>query len=54
MYVYLLGNDLITQLANTNVEELNVQELENMTPSPFTEVEQKWCDRIETNINGIK
>ena len=40
-----LGDDLIQQLATTNVEELNVQELENMTPSPFTEEEQEWFNQ---------
>lgn len=37
-----LGDDLIQKLANTNLEELDIQELENMTTSPFTEDEQKW------------
>lgn len=40
-----LGEDLIQQLATSNVEELNVQELENMTPSPFTEEEQEWFNQ---------
>ncbi|MGE7689988.1 MerR family transcriptional regulator [Lysinibacillus sp. NPDC097214] len=40
-----LGDDLIQQLANTKVEELNVQELENRIPSPFTEEEQKWFNQ---------
>ena len=37
-----LGEDLIQKLAVANVEELDLQELENMTPTPFTEDEQKW------------
>lgn len=37
-----LGEDLMQKLANVNVEEQDLQELENMTPSPFTENEQKW------------
>lgn len=41
-----LGEDLMQKLADTNIEgELDIQELENMTPSPFTEDEQKWFDQ---------
>ncbi|MED0961202.1 MerR family transcriptional regulator [Bacillus paramycoides] len=40
-----LGEDLIQKLADTSVEELDIQELENMTPSPFTEDEQKWLNQ---------
>lgn len=40
-----LGDDLIQKLANTNLEELDIQELENMTTSPFTEDEQKWFNQ---------
>ncbi|QIW18169.1 MerR family transcriptional regulator [Bacillus thuringiensis] len=39
-----LSEDLIQKLANTSVEELDMQELENMIPSPFTEDEQKWLN----------
>lgn len=39
-----LGEDLIHRLADANVEELDIQELEEMTPSPFTEEEQKWLN----------
>ena len=40
-----LGEDLMQKLADTNIEgELDMQELENMTPSPFTEDEQKWFE----------
>ncbi|KYC91546.1 hypothetical protein B4102_3804 [Heyndrickxia sporothermodurans] len=39
-----LGDDLMERLAETNVEELDVQELENMT-SPFTEDEQDWLNQ---------
>ena len=35
-----LNEDLIQKLANTSVEELDMQELENMIPSPFAEDEQ--------------
>ncbi len=37
--------DLIQKLADTSVEEPDIQELENMTPSPFTEDEQKWLNQ---------
>ncbi|WP_313430069.1 MerR family transcriptional regulator [Siminovitchia terrae] len=40
-----LGEDLIQKLANTDVEELDIQELENSTPSPFTEDEQNWLNQ---------
>jgi len=40
-----LGDDLIQKLADTNVEELDIQELEYMTTSPFTEDEQKWFNQ---------
>lgn len=40
-----LGEDLIQKLANTSVEELDIQELENMIQSPFSEGEQKWLNR---------
>lgn len=39
-----LGDNLMERLAETNVEELDVQELENMT-SPFTEDEQDWLNQ---------
>lgn len=39
-----LGEDLMQKLADTNLEELDVQELENMT-SPFTEEEQEWLNQ---------
>ncbi|PEZ60569.1 MerR family transcriptional regulator [Bacillus anthracis] len=39
-----LNEDLIQKLANTSVEELDMQELENMIPSPFAEDEQKWLN----------
>lgn len=36
-----LGEDVMQKLANVNVEKQGLQELEEMTPSPFTEDEQK-------------
>ncbi len=33
------------KLADVDVEKINIQELENMTPSPFTEDEQKWLNQ---------
>lgn len=39
-----LGEDLMQKLADTNLEELDVQELENLT-SPFTEEEQEWLNQ---------
>ncbi|MED3573699.1 MerR family transcriptional regulator [Cytobacillus praedii] len=39
-----LGEDLIQKLADTDVEELDIQELENLTPSPFTDDEQQWLN----------
>lgn len=45
-YFSFLGEGLMQKLADTNIEgELDIQELENMTPSPFTEDEQKWFDQ---------
>ncbi len=40
-----LGEDLILKLADADVEELDIQELEEMTPSPFTDEEQKWLNQ---------
>ncbi|WP_102273884.1 MerR family transcriptional regulator [Cytobacillus massiliigabonensis] len=40
-----LGEDLIQKLADADVEEFDIQELENMTPSPFTEDEQLWLNQ---------
>jgi F0F1-type ATP synthase delta subunit len=40
-----LGEDLMQKLADTNMEELDIQEIENMTPSPFTEEEQQWINQ---------
>lgn len=40
-----LGENLMQKLADINIEELDIQELENMTPSPFTEDEQKWLNQ---------
>lgn len=37
-----LGEDMLQQLADVNMEELNVQELEDLMPSPFTVDEQMW------------
>ncbi|WP_057763455.1 MerR family transcriptional regulator [Cytobacillus praedii] len=39
-----LGEDLIQELADTDVEELDIQELENLTPSPFSDDEQQWLN----------
>src|SRR5699024_11436175 len=36
------GVDLMKELANVDVEEMERQKLEDMTPSPFTDKEQKW------------
>ncbi|MEJ9233179.1 MerR family transcriptional regulator [Peribacillus butanolivorans] len=40
-----IGEDLMQKLADVNVEELDIQELENKTLSPFTEDEQKWLNQ---------
>jgi hypothetical protein len=40
-----LGEDLIHQLAEADVEEADIQKLEGMTPSPFTDDEQKWLNQ---------
>lgn len=39
-----LGENLMKKLADTNIEELDIQELENMIPSSFAENEQKWLN----------
>ncbi|WP_026690362.1 MerR family transcriptional regulator [Alteribacter aurantiacus] len=36
------GEDLMQKLADTEMEEQDIQQLENMAPSPFTEEEQIW------------
>ncbi|MEK4029845.1 MerR family transcriptional regulator [Pseudobacillus sp. FSL P4-0506] len=40
-----LGEELIQKLADVDMEELDIQELEEMSPSPFTEDEQKWLNQ---------
>lgn len=40
-----LGEDLMQKLAEADVENLDIQDLEDMTPSPFTEDEQKWLNQ---------
>ncbi|MGE6260462.1 MerR family transcriptional regulator [Heyndrickxia sporothermodurans] len=40
-----LGEDLIQKLADTDMENLDIQELEDMSPSPFTEDEQRWLNQ---------
>lgn len=40
-----LGEDLVEKLADADVEEMDIQELEDMAPSPFTEDEQKWLNQ---------
>lgn len=40
-----LGEELIQKLADTDMEELDIQELEDMAPSPFTENEEKWLNQ---------
>ncbi|MDQ0214504.1 DNA-binding transcriptional MerR regulator [Oikeobacillus pervagus] len=40
-----LGEDLMQKLADTNLEELDIQDLEKITTSPFTEDEQNWLNQ---------
>ena len=41
-----IDDDLMRKIAATKIEgELDIQELEDMAPSPFTEDEQKWFDQ---------
>ncbi|MDQ0229047.1 MerR family transcriptional regulator [Metabacillus malikii] len=40
-----LGEDLMKHLADVDVEEMEIQEFEDMTPSPFTEDEQQWLNQ---------
>ncbi len=39
-----LGEDLMQELGNMDIEEMDIQELEEMAPSPFTEEEEKWLN----------
>ena len=39
-----LGDELIEQLANTNIEELDLRALEQATPSPLSDDEQAWLN----------
>ncbi|MCS1382466.1 MerR family transcriptional regulator [Lysinibacillus sphaericus] len=43
-----LGENMMQKLANTNIEELDmdIHEIENMTLSPFTEDEQNWLNQV--------
>lgn len=38
----VLGEELVQKLVHVNVKEEDFQELEDLTPSPFTDDEQKW------------
>ncbi|UFT99062.1 MerR family transcriptional regulator [Radiobacillus kanasensis] len=40
-----LGEDLMQKLADTDMEEIDIQQLEKMTPSPFTEKEEEWLNQ---------
>lgn len=40
-----LGEDLMQNLADASVEEIDIQELEKLAPSPFTEMEQEWLNQ---------
>jgi DNA-binding transcriptional MerR regulator len=37
-----LGEDMVQKLADVEMEEQEIRELEEMTPTPFTDQEQKW------------
>src|SRR5690606_33606563 len=39
-----LGEELMQKLADANVEEMEIQEIEQLTPSPFTDEEQTWLN----------
>jgi DNA-binding transcriptional MerR regulator len=39
-----LGEDLMQVLAEADVEEMDIQELEEMAPSPFSEEEERWLN----------
>ena len=39
------GEDLMKKLAEVDVKKLDIQDFEDMTPSPFTEDEQKWLNQ---------
>ncbi len=41
-----LGEDLMQKLANVHVEEQDLQELKDITPSPFTETEENWLIQV--------
>lgn len=40
-----LGEGLLEELVNADVEEWDIQELEEMAPSPFSEEEEKWLNQ---------
>ena len=37
-----LGEDILENLAEVDLENINIDELEELTYSPFTEEEEKW------------
>ncbi|WP_170885459.1 MerR family transcriptional regulator [Bacillus alkalicellulosilyticus] len=39
-----LGDDLMEKLADVNIEEIDVKDLENMVNTPFTKEEQTWLN----------
>lgn len=44
--ILYLGEGLMQKLSNVNIEEQNLQELKDITPSPFTETEEKWLIQV--------
>lgn len=50
-----LGEEVVQKLANADVEETELKEFENMTPSPFTEEEQAWLIRaMDFHMDPVK
>lgn len=50
-----LGEELIQKLAEADVEDTDIQELENLAPSPFTEEEQQWLNQaMEYHIKQVE
>lgn len=50
-----LGEELMQKLADANVEEMEIQEIEQLTPSPFTDEEQTWLNEaMEYYMNKVE
>lgn len=49
-----LGEDLLENLAGVDLENINIDELEELTHSPFTKEEEKWLQEAIIYHMGLE